>query len=225
MICVIYKIVNDINDKVYVGQTWQPLQERFWQHCKPSQSACRKLHRAISKYGSSHFTIVPLLICHAQDVADHWEIFFIRKLDTIEHGYNIKEGGSAGKHSEETKRKISKANRGKPSPRKGVTLSEETKNKIRLANTGYRHSDSTKKKISKANRGRKSPRKGKSVSIDTKRKCLENSSNRKLTADDVRIVIDMWSSGDYKQREIADIFGVTQTAISRVVNKKTYILE
>ena len=35
------------------------------------------------------------------------------------------------KHTEETKQKISKSRMGQPSPRKGVTLSEETKQKIR----------------------------------------------------------------------------------------------
>lgn len=36
MIGKIYKIVNDINDKVYVGQTIQKLSARFYKHCSYS---------------------------------------------------------------------------------------------------------------------------------------------------------------------------------------------
>lgn len=53
-----------------------------------------------------------------------------------------------GKHlSEEAKRKISNSRKGKPSPRKGVKLTEETKEKLRKANVGKRLSEETRKKI------------------------------------------------------------------------------
>lgn len=50
-------------------------------------------------------------------------------------------------HSEETKRKISEAN-------KGRVVSEETKKKIGVANRGRRHSDEARRKISLAGLGR-----------------------------------------------------------------------
>ena len=49
--------------------------------------------------------------------------------------------------SEEAKRKISNSRKGKPSPRKGVKLTEETKEKLRKANVGKRLSEETRKKI------------------------------------------------------------------------------
>jgi GIY-YIG catalytic domain/NUMOD3 motif len=51
-------------------------------------------------------------------------------------------------HTEETKRKISVANKGKTSPRKGVIMTEEQKLKISKALLGNVVKDETKKKIS-----------------------------------------------------------------------------
>ena len=53
-----------------------------------------------------------------------------------------------GKHtSEETRKKQSNAKKGKPSGRKGKTLSEETKLKISLKCKGYKHTEKTKEKF------------------------------------------------------------------------------
>ena len=56
----IYKITNDINDKIYVGKTNLSLQERFLQHCRDSQKESilnRPLYKAMNKYGVNHFQI------------------------------------------------------------------------------------------------------------------------------------------------------------------------
>lgn len=47
----IYLITNDVNDKVYVGQTTKPIQERFIEHC----SSPSKLGKAIQSIGKEHF--------------------------------------------------------------------------------------------------------------------------------------------------------------------------
>ena len=52
------------------------------------------------------------------------------------------------------KKRISKAMKGKPSPRKGIILTEETKQKIRLARSKQIITDETKRKISKALTGK-----------------------------------------------------------------------
>lgn len=49
--------------------------------------------------------------------------------------------------SEETKAKMSKARKGKPSHRLGKHLSEETKRKMSLGHIGFRHSEESKNKI------------------------------------------------------------------------------
>lgn len=64
-----------------------------------------------------------------------------------------------GKHrSEETKRKLSEANKGKHP-------TEETRSKISIASTGRHHSDKTKKRLSEIHMGRNNPMFGKTGSL------------------------------------------------------------
>jgi group I intron endonuclease len=123
MICSIYKIVNRINGKVYIGQTWNTIKQRWFDHKKPSGKRCVKLHRAITKYGAQNFTLELITVCGIQETADYWEKFFISKFESINTGYNIKEGGSHGRLSEEQKRAVGDFHRGK-------TMSEDSINKI-----------------------------------------------------------------------------------------------
>lgn len=55
MVGKIYIIRNDVNDKVYIGATIQPLRARFLQHCKKSTLLKQKcvFHSAIKKKGVS----------------------------------------------------------------------------------------------------------------------------------------------------------------------------
>jgi hypothetical protein len=61
------------------------------------------------------FHIELLTFCHSQEIADYWEIFFIRKFDSVKNGYNILEFANnrkGTKHSIKTKRKMSVARKG-----------------------------------------------------------------------------------------------------------------
>nr|DAN84845.1 MAG TPA: intron associated endonuclease [Caudoviricetes sp.] len=55
----IYKITNDINNKIYIGQTNKPAKKRFQRHIQDAVSNRLDTHlaRAIRKYGKEHFHI------------------------------------------------------------------------------------------------------------------------------------------------------------------------
>lgn len=55
----IYKIVNDINNKVYIGQTTLKIKERFYQHISSARNSKINTHLyyAMRKYGIEHFQI------------------------------------------------------------------------------------------------------------------------------------------------------------------------
>ena len=56
----IYKITNDINQKVYIGKTEQTIEERFKEHCqeyKRERCEKRRLYAAMKKYGAEHFHV------------------------------------------------------------------------------------------------------------------------------------------------------------------------
>lgn len=145
---IIYKITNNVNKKVYVGQTWQTINARFNAHKREKHGKCIKLFNAFNKYGRDNFTIEPLIMAHSQDVMDHWEVYFIKKYSSICNGYNCRVGGSRGQFSQQSINRMSVAQTGKVIP-------PNVRNKISKAHMGKILSTKTKRKIGDANRGRK----------------------------------------------------------------------
>ena len=94
----IYKITNKINGKSYIGQTIQNVKERFYQHCatKCSQAILNMvIHKAITKYGKSNFTIEVIEEVESTNLNDR-ERYWIRYYDSYNNGYNSTEGGQDG---------------------------------------------------------------------------------------------------------------------------------
>ena len=90
----IYKITNLINNKVYIGQTINTLQERWWGHCQNVNSNSYKMviKRAIKKYGKESFKIELLEECD-QKLLNEKERFWINYYNSFKEGYNSTIGG------------------------------------------------------------------------------------------------------------------------------------
>lgn len=91
----IYLISNNVNDKLYVGQTIQTLKKRFNGHCcysKSDRSANMLIKRAIHKYGRDKFHITLLEEC-PQDKMNEREAYWISFYDSYNKGYNLTKGG------------------------------------------------------------------------------------------------------------------------------------
>ena len=89
----IYQIINDINDKVYVGKTERTLEIRFKEHCQDAFKTMgrkRPLYNAMRKYGISHFRIELL---EETDRPAERETYWIEKKDSYHNGYNATYGG------------------------------------------------------------------------------------------------------------------------------------
>lgn len=91
----IYIIKNNINDKVYIGQTTNTIEERFKNHIKKSTIKSRKykLYNAFKKYGIENFFIEPLETNIPIENLNNKEIFYIEKYDSFDNGYNSTKGG------------------------------------------------------------------------------------------------------------------------------------
>lgn len=97
---IVYLIRNDINKKIYIGQTCKPLQTRLSQHkscAKLHKNNCIKLENAINKYGAEHFAIEQLSIVIDRESANKLEIELIAKYNSIVAGYNIQSGGQGNR--------------------------------------------------------------------------------------------------------------------------------
>ena len=93
----IYKISNDINDLVYIGQTTSSIYARFKQHYY-DRNENNKFHNAIRELGIEHFKIELLEECSNEEL-DEREKYWISYYDsfyTTGKGYNLTEGGQWG---------------------------------------------------------------------------------------------------------------------------------
>jgi len=120
----IYKATSP-SGKCYIGQTTDSIKNRWRDHgydafdCKKDH--CKLLNKAIRKYGLHAFSLECVDTC-THDELDTKEQFYIKSFNTMKpDGYNIKEGGSSSKHTNETKDKIKQTLQGR---KKSVTMRE-----------------------------------------------------------------------------------------------------
>lgn len=142
---IIYKITNQVNNKVYIGQTTQTLGDRWWQHCNrsPSQTHRSYIHSAIKQYGADNFTIEIIAAASSIDELNALEEALINQYVSLApNGYNLHVGGMNKKCHPETKAKISQALRGRPianrqnGAAKGRPVSAERRARISATLTG-----------------------------------------------------------------------------------------
>ena len=91
----IYKITNDINDKIYVGKTLSSIEERLKEHKSDSERKKmehRPLYSAMRKYGIDHFFIEKIEEVPIEQLSDR-EIYWIKTLNSYHDGYNATLGG------------------------------------------------------------------------------------------------------------------------------------
>ena len=177
----IYKITNEINHKVYIGQHIytdenDPM-HNYW-------GSGRYIKMAIAKYGKENFTKEVLYKrISLQETANDIEIRTIAKYRELlgkRNVYNVAIGGVGGsahkckRHSEETRRKMSEAHKGNPSWNKGKHLSEEHKRKLSEAKKGHITSEETRRKLSEAHKGH-------ITSEETRKKISEANKGRKFS--------------------------------------------
>ena len=90
----VYKIVNKINGKIYVGQTTEKLNQRCSRHMGyQKDDKDTKFYRAVRKYGKSNFYIELIEEVKTLEELNTREEYWIRKLDTVENGQNSYYGG------------------------------------------------------------------------------------------------------------------------------------
>lgn len=145
----VYKHTNKENGKIYIGITGRDPEKR-WLHGKgykpKSESQSAYFYNAILKYGWGSFSHEILLTGLTKQEAEKAEIELIKKFKSNEreYGYNIDSGGrSAGRLSEETKRKISDS--WKHNKKIRCQRISETKKGVKFSDEHRRHLSEAKK--------------------------------------------------------------------------------
>lgn len=137
---VVYMHRNIINGKMYIGQTCN-LSER-WRGNGKNYFNSIKFYNAIKKYGWDSFTHEVLYSNLNKQAADRLERELILQYNSIEEGYNLKEGGARGELSVESIEKMSN------SLKRGYSDFPERREKIRNKALGRIMPKSIRRKIS-----------------------------------------------------------------------------
>ncbi len=242
----IYKIINKINGKYYIGSAVN-LYERWYKHksdLNKNKHDNSYLQNAWNKYGEENFTFVVLELIDNKIELINREQYWIDILDATNRSlaYNLapKAGSMLGfKHSEETKRKISKNRKGIKIPleaqkrsaetRRGMKRSIEFKEKMSKIKQGFRHSKETKRKISEIQIGKKrEPR-----SEEVKAKISQANKGRTdmpkgqdvynslFNNEQIREIKIKMANGA-KNKELADEYSVSNDTISDIRYGRTY---
>ncbi|CUP74269.1 NUMOD3 domain-containing DNA-binding protein [Clostridium baratii] len=158
---VIYLIRNNINNKIYIGQT--AVKGGFdRRYCHDLEKNTHNIHlkRSIEKYGIEAFYIDKEFdIAYSQEELDKLESMYISIYNATDsrYGYNIRSGGSNSPLAESTKKKLSESKKGKykgeKNPMYGVRLcgekhwnygnhwDEDYKEKQRKAHKNQKHTE------------------------------------------------------------------------------------
>lgn len=93
----IYKIINLINGKIYIGQSIninKRIKDHFWKStCQKDVSYNSPLHSAIRKYGKNNFTWEVIEECDISEI-DKKQQYYIQYYNSlVPNGYNILTGG------------------------------------------------------------------------------------------------------------------------------------
>lgn len=109
---IIYTIRNSVNGKIYVGQTTQSLVQRRAEHLTRERKGDRdhKLYLAMKKHGVDKFVFEENCTSLKPEFLDALEVEIISQFNSYSRGYNATLGGNG--------------------------VSDETKEKLRVLNTG-----------------------------------------------------------------------------------------
>lgn len=129
----VYKLTSP-SGKSYIGFTAQAVKSRWNDHRSAWKRGTRdiaKLCSAFDKYDPyvSDWTVTVLFESQDRDAALKAEQLLIQEYNTLQEGYNVIPGGTAGRlgipHSNATKRKISESKSGKSIASLGMAKSPE----------------------------------------------------------------------------------------------------
>lgn len=210
----VYAIVNTDTNMAYVGSTYD-FEKRKNEHFRALRSGYhynKKMQRSFDKYGEDKFVFEQLQDAESAELLEA-EQYWINLVGSANRhrGFNLNpvvNNGQALTHTDETKRKISRA-------LKGRLISEETRSKISVALTGKPGpSQEIRDRFSEMYTGRE-------LSKETRSRMSESRKYKgKLVNAEIASVIKLLLQEGLRIIDIADIFGVTNPTVQNIKDNK-----
>lgn len=109
---VIYKITNNVNNKVYIGQTTVGFQRRYKDGKWWRSTYNTELRKDVELYGLENFEVIEVFDCAMnKDELNRLEEYWILHYGSIypDKGYNKTYGGNNGRPTDETRKRCSQS--------------------------------------------------------------------------------------------------------------------
>ena len=151
---IIYKAINQVNGKIYIGQTVSTLKDRVSQHIYDSKRKNYHFVNALQKHGADNFFWIVINECYDIDTLNQLEEYYIKYYESTNRkiGYNCSTGGDNYTRTKETRARMSIA---KTNPSK-ETRKKHSDTLKRLgtkppSQKGFKHNPETISKMSGEN--------------------------------------------------------------------------
>lgn len=218
----IYITTNMINGKKYLGQ------RKFYRNWQEYLGSGKSLVYAIQKYGKENFVRNIVCICNSLEElnqAEHDISVFLNVVKS-EDWYNLKYGGDSMEGyspPQEVREKISKANKGKPAPNKGIPMSEEAKRKQREAQSGEKSSWYGRKHTEEAKQKIRNKKIGMQASQETKNKMSQQRQGKNNY--DAKPIVQLTMDGEFIRdweylRQAAKELNISESGICQCCRKQ-----
>lgn len=205
----IYKIINIVNYKVYIGSAVD-IKKRWRDHkwyLKENKHHNSHLQSSYNKYGLKNFKFIVELECNIHNLLVE-ERKIIKKYNAFNNqfGYNVNDPEHiflGRKHTEKTKKKLSEQKIGVKNPMYGKTGSKHH-------NFQKKFSEESRRKMSLSHKGIPNGRNGSKSPVS------------KLTEEDVINIRNTYTKKIMNQEELRIKYDVTQSLISGIINRKRW---
>ena len=182
MVGYIYLITDTTNGMKYTGKHHYHIEGQL----DPNYHGSGVIIKNIYKKRPETLKEEYIKTCYSEEEMCSDEQYYIKLFKTLwPNGYNLTKGGDGVLPSEEVKKKMSNAKKGKPAHNKGKPMSEEQKKKL---------SDSLKGRTS-PNKGRTSPNKGKPMSEEQKKKLSNAHKGKTMSEEQKKKIIESNTNG------------------------------
>lgn len=107
--CFIYKITNNVNQKIYIGMTSYSIKKRWAEHLSNAKKGNQVLYKAMRKYGKESFSIDKIDKVFGLEEALAYERAYIECYGSFSNGYNSTLGGEGVFGYKPTQKQIEKS--------------------------------------------------------------------------------------------------------------------
>lgn len=142
----VYKFTHIASGKSYIGQTIQDPNHRRLEHIADSRHTTKHyhFHNALRKYGIDSFNFEVIATATSIEELNHLEDFYATLFDCYQNGYNIRKAGGNKLHSDESKKRMSEAQKIAHAKRKAEGRNKFVKTK---KTSGWKWTNEQKLKI------------------------------------------------------------------------------